>query len=107
MVGFKRNAKSLTSLTSLTGADFRVLEGPGTARADEAAFLRSNLTEFRSATDSALMRLGPSRNVERIEFGGRVYRVVRTGQGSVQVQSADRNRLVATDRSPSSPGPVA
>lgn len=107
MVGIERNAKSLTPLTSLTGADFRVLEGPGTARADEAVFLQSNLTAFRSEVDAALMRLTPSRDIERMEFGGRVYRVVRTGHGSVQVQSADRNRLVATDRSPAAPGPVA
>lgn len=67
MVGIERNAKSLTSLTSLAGADFRVVTGWGGAGTAEADII------------------------------GRRYRVLRTGMGYVQILALTGKRQIATN----------
>lgn len=97
MVGIERNAKSLTSLTSLTGADFRVVTGWGGARKAEAELLRQDMDEFVSRALAALAALSDRQSVGRFKFGGRSYRVLRTGLGYVQILASTGKRQVATN----------
>lgn len=97
MVGFERNAKSLTSLTSLTGADFRVVTGWGGAGTAEADVIGRYMDEFVALALSALAALTGRQSVGRFRFGGRRYRVLRTGMGYVQILASTGKRQIATN----------
>lgn len=97
MVGFERNAKSLTSLTSLTGADFRVVTGWGGARAQEAGAIEQDMDGFVTGAIAALTALTGRKSVGRFRFGGQSYRVLRTGMGYIQILASSGRRLIATN----------
>ncbi len=94
---FGDNSGLLTSPTALIRAPFRINQGWGGARDSEAQAIRQDMPGFTRAASEALSGLTGKRTVARFRFAGRSYRAVATPVGSVQVQSTDLNRLIASN----------